>query len=195
MKDADRLTKYLERSLAAADREAVRDQARNRRRRQEAIEADRERDGLPALSIRAAQRRDLPTFHGRPCARGHEGVREARNGECVTCRAADKSIRSAMRRGAYPENLTPDERDRITAIYSESSRRTRSTGIPHHVDHRKPLAAGGRHHPDNLQILTATANLKKGAKWDDGYPASLPRRSSTLGRLARRAFRFLRGSR
>jgi 5-methylcytosine-specific restriction endonuclease McrA len=193
MKDADRLTKYLERSLAAADREAVRDQARNRRRRREAIEADRERDGLPALSMSAAQRRDLPTFQGRPCARGHDGVREARNGECVICRAADKSIRSAMRRGAYPENLTADERDRIAALYTESSRRTRRTGIPHHVDHRKPLAAGGRHHPDNLQIMTATENLKKGAKWDGDAPEPAPGSPSTLGRLARRVLRFLRG--
>jgi len=38
------------------------------------------------------------------------------------------------------------------------------TGIQHHVDHIIPLSKGGLHHPDNLQILTAEENLKKGAK-------------------------------
>lgn len=32
-----------------------------------------------------------------------------------------------------------------------------------HVDHIVALANGGLHHPDNLQILTAEANLRKGA--------------------------------
>lgn len=34
------------------------------------------------------------------------------------------------------------------------------------VDHIKPLAAGGLHHPSNLQILTEHENRSKGAKWD-----------------------------
>lgn len=36
------------------------------------------------------------------------------------------------------------------------------TGIEHHVDHIKPLSKGGTHSSDNLQVLTATDNLKKG---------------------------------
>ena len=35
-----------------------------------------------------------------------------------------------------------------------------------HVDHIKPLAAGGLHHPSNLQVLSKFDNLTKGAKWD-----------------------------
>ena len=31
----------------------------------------------------------------------------------------------------------------------------------HHVDHIRPLAAGGVHHPDNLQVITAEENLSK----------------------------------
>ena len=35
-----------------------------------------------------------------------------------------------------------------------------------HVDHIKPLAAGGLHHPSNLQVLSKFDNLTKGAKWN-----------------------------
>jgi len=39
-----------------------------------------------------------------------------------------------------------------------------STNIEWHVDHIVPLSKGGLHHPSNLQILEARANLRKGAK-------------------------------
>jgi 5-methylcytosine-specific restriction endonuclease McrA len=71
-----------------------------------------------------------------------------------------------MKRGAYPEDLTKEEKDAIILIYKEARRLTETTGVPHHVDHVKPLAVGGRHHPENLQILTAQENLEKGARWD-----------------------------
>jgi 5-methylcytosine-specific restriction endonuclease McrA len=41
---------------------------------------------------------------------------------------------------------------------------TRETGIQYHVDHIIPICKGGKHHQDNLQILTGTENLKKGTK-------------------------------
>ncbi len=127
------------------------------------MEWARHRSKLPALSRQEALRRNLKTFQGNLCAAGHDGERLAKNGECVVCRAVDKTIRGAMKRGAYPENLTPEEREEIVAIYAQSRRITEESGIDHHVDHRVPLAAGGRHHPSNLQIITANENLKKGA--------------------------------
>ena len=99
----------------------------------------------------------------------HGGLRHTRNGECVECKKADSRLRDAMRRGAYPRDLSFSEKRRIEEIYAECRRRTRETGIEHHVDHIKPLAAGGEHHPDNLQILTAAENLSKGAKWDEQW--------------------------
>ena len=39
-----------------------------------------------------------------------------------------------------------------------------SINIKRHVDHIIPLSRGGLHHPDNLQILEARANLCKGSK-------------------------------
>jgi hypothetical protein len=37
-------------------------------------------------------------------------------------------------------------------------------GTDYHLDHRMPLALGGTNTDDNMQLLTATCNLKKGAK-------------------------------
>lgn len=54
--------------------------------------------------------------------------------------------------------------DAIKAIYAEAHRRTRETGIPHHVDHEIPLQGrlvSGLHVHNNLQILTGSENSKK----------------------------------
>lgn len=75
------------------------------------------------------------------------------------------SARDARRRASklnQTPNLTDEEKQRIRDIYKECQTISKSTGISHHVDHIKSLAKGGLHHPDNLQILTAIENLKKG---------------------------------
>lgn len=136
------------------------------RQTKEEQEKLRHASGEPALSPAEALRRGLDTYIGKQCAVGHRGERHARNGECVECRRIDQVKRAAMRRGAYPRDLTPSERRRIGQIYAEARRLTKETGIEHHVDHIKPLAAGGEHHPDNLRVITAEENLKKGANWN-----------------------------
>lgn len=70
----------------------------------------------------------------------------------------------AKRKQRMKCNLTKEERQTIRLIYEECQRISKETGILHHVDHIIPLALGGLHHPSNLQILTAEANLKKGIK-------------------------------
>lgn len=61
--------------------------------------------------------------------------------------------------------LTKEERDQINSIYANARRLNRDAGyIAYHVDHIIPLVRGGKHHPANLQILTAEENLRKGAK-------------------------------
>lgn len=169
--NAERAKRQVERELAAVWRKAQKAQADRAKAAQvereriaaRLAEQERHKKGLPALSMDEAKRRKLKTYLGNPCAAGHCGERLARNGECVACRTADQSIREAMRRGAYPENLTQEERDEIVTIYAESRRISAESGIEHHVDHVIPLAAGGRHHPSNLQIIPAKANLQKGA--------------------------------
>lgn len=58
--------------------------------------------------------------------------------------------------------LTLAESQHELEIYRQCFLRSDSTGTPHHVDHIVPLSKEGEHHPNNLQILTATENLKKG---------------------------------
>ena len=37
------------------------------------------------------------------------------------------------------------------------------TGVAHHIDHIIPIAAGGTHTKENLQVLTAQENMTKGS--------------------------------
>ncbi len=53
--------------------------------------------------------------------------------------------------------------DIIKSIYEECRRLSVETGVPHEVDHIIPIAKGGLHHQDNLQILTMSENRKKGS--------------------------------
>lgn len=118
------------------------------------------------LARRKAQNAGMKTYKGSPCVNGHSGERGVKHNECIHCRSAFRSLRDAIKRGAFKESLTKQEKNRIATIYAKSRKLTKETGIQHHVDHIKPLAAGGRHHPDNLQILTADQNLKKGSKYE-----------------------------
>jgi hypothetical protein len=61
--------------------------------------------------------------------------------------------------------LTADEKERLDQIYELRDSLNQAKGcISYHVDHIQPLAAGGLHHPDNLRVLAAVENLRKGAK-------------------------------
>lgn len=64
------------------------------------------------------------------------------------------------------KNQTPINADRliIAKIYLRSRILSELTHIPHEVDHIFPLAKGGLHHQDNLQILTRAENRSKGIK-------------------------------
>lgn len=75
-----------------------------------------------------------------------------------------KHTRQRARKRNQTPILTTEEKVQIYEIYKKRNELTESTGIPHHVDHIIPLSKGGEHHPNNLQILTAEQNLKKGAR-------------------------------
>lgn len=67
---------------------------------------------------------------------------------------------------ATPAWLTESDIDEMRAIYSKARRLSEETGILHHVDHIYPLRGNhvcGLHCPSNLQISTATENLRKAA--------------------------------
>lgn len=80
----------------------------------------------------------------------------------------------AIKRQATPAWLTPEQTAQIEMFYIVARRLSDETCVKHHVDHIEPLAgenACGLHVPWNLQILTATANIKKGNK---RVPAIVP---------------------
>lgn len=73
-------------------------------------------------------------------------------------------IRQSKRRKYIKEqliNITEQETLLINEIYKKATQLTHETGIVHHVDHIIRLCDGGRHHPDNLQILTYDDHLVK----------------------------------
>jgi 5-methylcytosine-specific restriction endonuclease McrA len=82
------------------------------------------------------------------------------------------SFASSKRRSAKlnrtPSWLTKDDLKQIAEIYKEANRLTKETNISHHVDHIVPLQGrnvSGLHVPANLQILTATDNIRKSNKY------------------------------
>lgn len=73
--------------------------------------------------------------------------------------------KSAKRRAKVKDQL-PEDADfvKIREIYAKCRAISLDSGIPHEVDHIIPIAKGGLHHHDNLQIITMTENRKKGSK-------------------------------
>lgn len=70
------------------------------------------------------------------------------------------------------------EKKDIEALYNESARLTRETGIIHHVDHVIPVThplVQGLHVLANLRILTADKNISRGNRINlETYDHSLP---------------------
>jgi 5-methylcytosine-specific restriction endonuclease McrA len=72
---------------------------------------------------------------------------------------------AARRQRLAAQPATTEQRAEMLAIYKECRQRNADAGfVAFHVDHIIPLAKGGAHLPDNLQILPAEENLRKGAK-------------------------------
>jgi hypothetical protein len=73
-----------------------------------------------------------------------------------------KNAMTARRWAAKKRQLHPDhDTDAELRLRAEAKSLFVKTGIVHHVDHIIPLAFGGWHHHDNLQVLTIAENLKK----------------------------------
>ena len=79
----------------------------------------------------------------------------------VKANAADQKVKRS--RVKVQTVLTEAEKAQVKNIYLLRYRLS-ETGVEYHVDHRIPLSKGGKHHPDNLWVIPAVENLRKGAK-------------------------------
>lgn len=83
----------------------------------------------------------------------------------------DRHAAAQAKRRAKRLQATPSWADAtaIAEIYAEARRRTALTGTPHDVDHDIPLAGRnvcGLHVANNLQIISAAENKRKGNRYD-----------------------------
>ncbi len=80
----------------------------------------------------------------------------------------DTNIRRRRLRQASPKWLTSEDKVLIRAKYEDAARKTKETGIRYVVDHDLPLKGDkvcGLHVPDNLVVITFSANARKSNKY------------------------------
>jgi len=87
-----------------------------------------------------------------------------RSGTCRWCRKGDDSAHAARRRAVSGRHTGAD----VRAIFERQRGRCAWCCCPlwggYHVDHVMPLSRGGSDDADNLQLMCARCNLRKGAK-------------------------------
>jgi len=178
-------------AYVAAHRETLREQAGARRKanREKTNRKANERRAQTTEACRAAEKeyREANRERLRAYARAYyatnrerlckprERTEEARLAHRIWERAYCKAhpalfAAKRMRRHAAKLRATPvwANREKIAAFYEEASRLTKETGIPHEVDHIIPLRGklvSGLHVETNLQVLPATINRRKQARW------------------------------
>jgi len=101
--------------------------------------------------------------HCRACRRAQ--YREWQKSNPAKVNAKNK-LRKAKEKDLAPQ-LSSSEQELIRRTYHLSD----NLGPGWHVDHIIPLALEGLHHPNNLQIISASENCQKQA--NDGYHPSI----------------------
>jgi len=86
----------------------------------------------------------------------------------------DKACAKAAKRRHIKQGqlvfLTQDEKFQVEMLYKKA----RELGEDWQVDHIIPVSRGGTWHPDNLQIVLKSYNLKKHAKLESEFRPPLP---------------------
>lgn len=78
---------------------------------------------------------------------------------------AHEAKRRGQKKAQTPE-MSETEKFMIDGLYLIASVLSRSCGESFHIDHIQPISKGGLHTFENLQILSAEENLRKGAKYE-----------------------------
>lgn len=87
------------------------------------------------------------------------GVRARSTDHARAVRSKLQAVRKARQRANAPYTRC----DVVDAIYA-IARGYRDSGVDVHVDHVMPLSRGGRHEWQNLSLLPARENMRKGSK-------------------------------
>lgn len=78
-------------------------------------------------------------------------------------KAAEANMRRRARKRSQTPELTSEQSKAIKLTYYKAWCYSQVEQWTFHVDHIIALVNGGLHHPDNLQVLEASANCSKGA--------------------------------
>ena len=94
---------------------------------------------------------------------GYTRVWRKRNPILAKALGALKERQRRARQAKAAVVLTPQELKQVELVYLNAANLS-TLGVKHHVDHIHPVSKGGTDHPDNLQVLTQTANAMKSAR-------------------------------
>jgi len=116
---------------------------------------------------------------------GKKDVPDGLTSQCKKCKNVEykrnnmgRVLEQTSRRKAHIKRATPSwvVPDQLRPFYESAVLFSSSTGIKHHVDHKIPLRGklvSGLHVPDNLQVIPASANLRKSNKLENHVNAFL----------------------
>ena len=119
---------------------------------QDKREAAKEQRKLRYLSVREQTKEQMRSYY-----KEHKNEYLARN-----------ALRRASKLSATPPWLSEEDKEHIAEYYAVAQRRTKILNEVFHVDHIVPLQGKnvcGLHVPWNLQIISATENLRKSNQW------------------------------
>lgn len=97
-----------------------------------------------------------------------EKERQRQNDWSKTLKGKAKSNRTNSKRKALKLKAILESTDfkKVSAIYKRCVQQSEQKRTQYNVDHIIPLSRGGAHHQDNLQIISASENFKKGCTLD-----------------------------
>ncbi len=83
---------------------------------------------------------------------------------CKTNQGLARNRRMAAIRRALKRKVSVSESNEEAFLYAFCQAISKGSGVKHHVDHIVPISRGGSHAIENLRIVPAVVNLRKGCK-------------------------------